>query len=278
MKEVRLIQKYQFYENSTQTPGAHFDLYQDMCKTHLGKAGRIMREDFSGTFLISSEWVKDHPENKSIALDIDPEPLRYGMKFHYEKLTPEQKSRLKVFRKSVMTTTAPKADLSLAGNFSFFIFKEWNQLVRYFKAVYSSLAENGILILEMAGGPGMIEKIKERRRHRKNGQHWYTYIWDQRSYDPITANGHYSIHFILPNGKKFENVFTYDWRMWTIPEVKKALAEAGFNESHVYWDVEDHSHLEQYKRVKTIENEHVWLNYLVGVKKEKRKRASRKVH
>ena len=36
--------------------------------------------------------------------------------------------------------------------------------------------------------------------------------------------------------KKNERVFTYDWRMWSIPELRDILFEVGFKKTHIYWE------------------------------------------
>ena len=33
--------------------------------------------------------------------------------------------------------------------------------------------------------------------------------------------------------------FTYDWRLWSLPETRDVLADAGFRKTIVYWEGED---------------------------------------
>src|SRR5690606_26776150 len=114
---------------------------------------------------------------------------------------PEQRRRVRIKRENVKSVTRPGSDIVAACNFSFFIFLRWRELVEYFTAVRKSLAKDGVFILEVAGGPGFIEESKERRRFRKpNGDPWFTYVWHQKKYDPISAEGLYAIHFELPGG------------------------------------------------------------------------------
>ena len=35
---------------------------------------------------------------------------------------------------------------------------------------------------------------------------------------------------------KLERAFTYDWRLWTLPEITETLLEAGFADVSVYWE------------------------------------------
>ena len=44
------------------------------------------------------------------------------------------------------------------------------------------------------------------------------------------------IHFSFPDGSKIKKAFTYDWRLWTLPEIRELLLEAGFQRATVYWE------------------------------------------
>ncbi len=50
----------------------------------------------------------------------------------------------------------------------------------------------------------------------------------------------FQIHFKDkgPNGRtrKHNNMFTYDWRMWSIQELRELMQETGFRKTHVYWE------------------------------------------
>ena len=47
------------------------------------------------------------------------------------------------------------------------------------------------------------------------------------------------IHFKFPDGSKIKKAFTYEWRLWSAPEIRELLAEAGFSKSTVYWEGDD---------------------------------------
>jgi len=36
-----------------------------------------------------------------------------------------------------------------------------------------------------------------------------------------------------------KKAFTYEWRLWTAPEILEVLAEAGFTKSKIYWEGSD---------------------------------------
>ncbi len=279
-KGMKSIEKYPMYENAVQTPDLHAQCFDELYQEIFDKKPKVLREDFCGTFQICMEWVKLDQDKVAYGLDLDPEPLHYGKKVHLKKLTAEQKKRVTPLKQNVITSTRPKADVCVACNFSFFIFKTQEELLRYFKKVYESLAPDSVFFLEMAGGAGMYEKTKERRRYQRNKKHWYTYIWDQKSFDPINHHGEYAIHFKLPNGKTWENAFTYDWRMWTMPEVRDLLAQAGFDDSYIYWDESDSDDPDVgiYSRRTKGDNDHAWITLVAGVKRGRKGRSQRSVN
>ena len=67
----------------------------------------------------------------------------------------------------------------------------------------------------------------------------FTYIWDQAEFEPVTSRIVCHIHFKFPDGSKIKRAFTYDWRLWTLPEFREILTEAGFAKVRVYWEGTD---------------------------------------
>ncbi|MEN9722784.1 MAG: hypothetical protein RJB38_770 [Pseudomonadota bacterium] len=264
---ARIPNKFHLYENSVQSPEAHVELLAQICSEMGRSDSRRMREDFCGTGMLSCQWVASHAENYAVGLDLDPEPLEYGLKNHARKLKPSQRKRLKMLRRNVLTTGPGKFDLIVAGNFSFFIFKQRAVLMEYFRKAKASLADGGVFTLEMAGGPGMIAAARERRTVPVPRVGKVIYTWHQRKFDPITHDAKYSIHFTLPNGKRLLHAFEYDWRLWTIPEVRDAMIEAGFKSTSVYWEKEDrHGRgTGEYERMDRGDNSHSWIAQVVGV-------------
>ncbi|MBI3544706.1 MAG: class I SAM-dependent methyltransferase, partial [Deltaproteobacteria bacterium] len=218
------------------------------------------------TFHFACEFVKRDPANTAEALDLDPEPLAYGLRKHYPKLKPEQRKRLAIHRRNVISVSKKKVDVIVANNFSFYIFQERAKLVEYFRAARKSLARNGMFILEMVGGPGFVEKNKEQRTIKHLGKPLFTYIWDQRSFNPVDRRALYSIHFRFPDGSIRKDVFTYDWRIWTIPEVRDALREAGFQDTAVFWETSHRGEATgEFVRSEKGSNDWTWLCYVSGL-------------
>ena len=282
-KKPKGISKYHLYERSVQSPKEHIDLVESMSQDLREKPARRLREDFCGTSLLSCEWIKRHPENRALGIDLDPEPVHYGRMHHVSRLTPSQRKRLRLVLADVRTPTTPKSDLIIVGNFSFFIFQERETLLQYFRSCLKSLAAQGLLILELAGGPGMITRSRERRTLTTRSGKKFLYFWDQKSFDPITRRAKYAIHFKIPPKESkvsskdskdskpkaqvidLKDAFTYDWRLWTIPELRDALADAGFQHSFVYWETSHKGEgTGEYTRSESGDNAFSWITYIVA--------------
>ena len=246
-------------------------LFDQAFRATRGRKALRLREDFCGTFRLSAEWVKQSKEHRALGLDIDPEPLHYGRRNHYRELRPSQRSRLSVRKQNVLMPTRQTSDVIAACNFSLYTFKSRELLLKYFKSCLKSLASDGVLILEMAGGPGMIAKMRERKTVRapqlRIPGKKFTYVWEQKDFDPITHDALYYIHFKLNDGRELKQAFEYDWRLWTIPEVRDILVEAGFSSSRVYWESEHKGvGTGEYVEAKRGDNAYSWIAYVVGVK------------
>ena len=265
---MKLPVPYELYELAVQSPDSHVELFSWIYQEIHERPARRLREDFCGTFQICCEWAKADRRNTSVGIDLDPDPICYGKETHWEKLSEDQQKRVEVKRGDVLTTRSAPADIVVACNFSYYIFKERKLLVRYFKSVLKALKSGGILILETGGGPGFIEKTKERKTVRRRGKPPYVYTWDQQSFDPVTHSARYAIHFRVKGQKAINNAFTYDWRIWSIPEVKECLLEAGFARSLVYWETEHRGRpTGEYAATEAGDNAYSWCSYLVGVKR-----------
>ncbi|TVQ78605.1 MAG: class I SAM-dependent methyltransferase [Bradymonadales bacterium] len=259
--------KYLLYEASVQEAADDAEILESLYRRLRKKKPQIFREDFCGTFKLSCEWVKRGPKHRALCLDIDSEPLAYGKKVHLQSLSAHARERIQVFRKNVMSLTQPKADLIAACNFSYWIFKDRQKLVQYFKKAYKSLASDGLFFLDSVGGTEMIEPHEDQENYRVKGMK-FTYIWRCDEFNPVKNEGHYSISFKLPRTREWKKAFEYDWRAWTIPELRECLREAGFRDSCVFWegDAKGGGGNGEFHITEKEENSAVWIAYVVGIK------------
>ena len=85
--------KYKLYENSVQDAPEDIILFDSIFKELLGYKPQSLREDFCGTHLLSCNWVKKSSKHTAVCHDIDHEPLEYGQKYHFSKLSIAQHYR-----------------------------------------------------------------------------------------------------------------------------------------------------------------------------------------
>ena len=58
-------------------------------------------------------------------------------------------------------------------------------------------------------------------------------------FDPASHRLLCRMHFVFPDGSRIRNAFVYDWRLWTLPELREALEDAGFRNLHILWETMD---------------------------------------
>lgn len=267
--QVRLtrskLDKYDLYENSVQAPLADIESVNRIYREQFKRLPLSLREDFCGTHWVCAEWVKQSEAHTALGLDLDPEPLEYGNEVHVSSLSPSEQKRCVTKLQNVMTVTSPR-DVIMACNFSYCIFKTRDELRKYFESARKSLTpKKGMLFLDLAGGPGFIEEIEEKKNLRSPKYGKFSYIWHQKSYDPIQAHGQYAIHYKVGD-QMFRDLFTYDWRVWTIPEIREVMQEAGFKKTLVYWDfAKDGAEEDDYRPAEVGENDHAYIAYIVAL-------------
>ena len=258
--------KYDLYLNAVQSPEGDVQFYRERYKEFFGapKKGLTLREDFCAGGAISCEWVKLHKDNTSCGLDLDDEPMSYGRANYIAKLKPDQQKRVALIKKNVLEKGLPKAHIAAATNFSYYIFRDRKTLTTYFKNVYSSVHSKGLFIVDMFGGTACTDASQDRIPIRSG----FTYYWEQKDFDPATNYANFGIHFRY-KGKLYKNVFTYEWRMWSIPEIKEIMLEAGFDDVAIYWEgsKRDGSGNGKFDRVTEGEACLSWIAYVIGIKK-----------
>ncbi|MEK6627779.1 MAG: class I SAM-dependent methyltransferase [Bdellovibrionota bacterium] len=255
--------KYELYNQAVQSAAEDVKFYNKIYKKiRKSKKPMILREDFCGAGAISCEWVKLDKRFKSCGLDLDREPMDYGRKHYISALNNDQQMRIALIKKDVLSPGLPVADIAIAVNFSYFFFKKREVLKRYFDNVYKSLNQEGLFVVDIFGGTQCTDAIEDKTKHKN-----FTYYWDQKNFDPVTNEAYFEIHFGY-KGKKYEGVFSYDWRMWSVPEIREIMLEVGFQDTRVYWEGNDKTGNGNgvFSVVKKGESCESWIAYVVGIK------------
>ncbi len=225
---------HELYEASVQNVENEIEFLQTTFKQLSGRTAYLFREDFCGTASAACQWVRQGPEYQAIGVDIDASVLEWGRVNRVGRLAAEDQARVKLMQSDVQTVETPKVDILAAFNFSYWIFEERAQMLNYMRRCYAALKDDGVLFMDMFGGPESFEETKEKTKH--DG---FTYIWHQAKFHPVTNHMQCYIHFKFPDGSKIKKAFSYSWRMYTAPELRDLLLEAGFSKATVYWEGED---------------------------------------
>ena len=230
---AELADRHVYYEDSVQCVESEIDFVDTTFLKLRKRLGASLREDFCGTMNTSCEWIQRRETNTAVSIDLDEEVLEWGKKNKIAKLDPKQSKRITVIKDNVLTANTKPVDIVLAMNFSYWILKDRKLTIEYFKTIRKTLVDDGIFFLDAYGGYEAFQELEEKTKHKN-----FTYIWDQNSYNPITGYAKNYIHFKFKDGSKMMKAFTYEWRVWTMPEILEMLTEADFKAT-VYWEQAD---------------------------------------
>ena len=225
---------HELYELSVQDADSECAIIDQVWNERRQRTATSIREDFCGTALTASAWVKLRKNNTATCVDNDAGVLNWAENRVKERLDESEAERISFVKADVITANTELVESVLAMNFSYYLFKKRSQLVAYFQSVHKALTDDGLFLLDAYGGSDSFLEMEEDR-----DLDGFTYIWDQHSYSPVTGNVTNHIHFVFPDGSRLDKAFTYNWRLWTLPEIQELLLEAGFSNVVVYWEGSD---------------------------------------
>jgi cyclopropane fatty-acyl-phospholipid synthase-like methyltransferase len=231
---AELADRHLLYEFSVQCAEAEIDFVDATFQALRGRNARLLREDFCGTASVSCEWVRRRRGNRAVGVDIDPRVLDWGRQHNVGALSAARRARIELLQADVLSVDTEAPDIVSAMNFSYWLFTGRACMLDYFRRVREALAPDGVFFLDAYGGYDSFRVIEEERDIDRRG--WqFKYVWEQEKYDPITGRLVCNIHFAFPDGSRLDRAFRYDWRLWTLPEIRELLQEAGFGRVLVYW-------------------------------------------
>ncbi|KAL9354118.1 hypothetical protein Peur_052088 [Populus x canadensis] len=319
--------KFLLYQQSVQSPKGDISYLQKFFLMYVG--GRLplhLQEDFCGTALLSTEWLRNDSRRTAVGVDLDLEALDWCIENNMDKVGADGYSRISLFHGNVLQPLEAKLvnfesqeiinnirskdckddsesnelqsavqvgsststddmymkrnvqlvprDIVCAFNYSCCCLHKRAELVLYFKHVLGVLSKKGgIFVMDLYGGTSSESKLRLQRRFPN-----FTYIWEQAEFDIIGRKTRISLHFHLQKQqRKLRHAFSYSWRLWSLPEIKDCLEEAGFQSVH-FWirqmpDTEANRRTEgfgagqdiKYEEVKTFEQADAWNAYIVAV-------------
>ena len=253
--------RHALYERSVQDVEADVETMARLYKRFRKRDAVVLREDFCGTAALSTEWVKAKAGRRAVGVDLHGPTLAWGRKHNIQTLDPEAQQRIELHQANVLDGIGPKADITCAMNFSYFIFKRRADLCAYFRVVRRGLKKDGLFMLDCWGGPEAM--MPDENRHHLGD---FIYRWEQARFDPLTHEMLCHIHFDFPDGSSIERAFSYDWRFWTVPELRDLLDEAGFTKVHALWEKTDAKGegTGAFYEPRRVENQEAWWTYLVA--------------
>jgi len=270
MKSPRVPRdRHAFYEVAVQGPEWDLDFLARAFEARNGREARTFREDFCSTAALATAWALRDRRNRAWAVDLDPEPLAWARR-HRLPFVREAAKRVTLVRGDVRRPRRPAVDVACALNFSYWAFHARADLLAYLRAARAGLVPGGVLVLNAFGGTRAERPLVERTRKAAcNGPDGtpvpaFTYVWEQARFNAVTRNLLAWIHFEPRAGARMPRAFVYDWRMWTLPELREAALEAGFRDFEVWsegWNAKRRTHTGVLHRRARLENDDCWIAY-----------------
>ena len=269
---ARSADKHRLYELSVQGPEEDSRFFARHFKRCTGRPMRRFREDFCGTAILSCHVVKNHRENHALGIDLDARTLGWGRVHNLSQLTEHQRDRVTLVKANVLDVRHPRSDVIVALNFSYCVFKTRPELLEYVQNAHRSLAEGGMFLVDAWGGSEtQVEQTEEREidvDEDDKDAPTFTYVWDQADFDPVSYSTTCKIHFEFEDGTRMKNAFVYEWRLWTLPELREIFEEAGFRDIHVLWEATDRETMEGngvFRKVARGDPDPAWIAYVAGL-------------
>lgn len=217
------VTRHALYELCAQSPARDANL---LAAIH-GGSPRTLGEDFCGTAALSRAWAALSSRHHAVAVDHDPEPLSHA----------HPAPRVELIRADIRRVRAP-ADLIAVLNYSIGEIHDRRSLVRYLRHARSRLRRRGCFVCDLYGGADSMLTGEIRSRVRGPRGESIDYTWEQRTADPLTGLVENAMHFVVrARGRpaaRFHDAFIYRWRLWSPPELREAMLDAGFARTQVF--------------------------------------------
>lgn len=218
--------RYELYERAAQDPDMQARFLRAL---HPAPEGTplTLGEDFCGAGALSRAWVARFGAHgaRAICVDHDEEPLA--------RLRADPSPAITIHHADVLKITDP-VDILAVLNFSICEWKSRADLVRYLRHARSRLRPRGLLVLDLYGGENAFVMGESDQQLRGPRDRPLRYVWEQRKADPLTGRVVNAMHFFPAGAPPMRDAFVYRWRLWAVPEMRDALADAGFTAVAAY--------------------------------------------
>lgn len=257
--------KLDLYQRSVNSPDTDVDFLTNTFEELRGRKVQHLREDFCGTAALAAEFLSRDEAHTAEGFDLDNEPIEWGKRRNFQT-KDGLLDRMQFHLADVRNPSNKRPDVTCAQNFSYWCFKTRKEMLDYFRGIHADLASDGMLVLDLYGGPESMTEMEEER----DIDGAFTYVWDQREYWPGTGTYKSAIHFRFRDGSEMENAFEYEWRFWHLTELRDVLYDAGFANVRPYFEGTDPDDEEagngEFEYGEDGENCEAWIGYLVALK------------
>lgn len=226
------MNRYDLYEAAVQAPARQVRFLEAI---H-GGSPRVLGEEFSGPASLGRAWVSRHERRRAVCVDVDPEPLAHARRL-LQELPPDAARRVDLREADVLEVDDP-ADVIATLNFCVCEWHTRQQCVDYLRHVRARLLPGGVFVADLLGGPEALT-VGAFEEEKTTPLGTFNYTWEQRRVNALTRRVESAIHFRLPSGEELRDAFHYDWRLWSIPELRDAMHDAGFATIEIYTNFAD---------------------------------------
>jgi hypothetical protein len=262
--------RHELYELSVQDPPSEVAFITRSYQKLRRRKPLTLREDFCGTAVFSLAWVKSDPKRTAVGVDLDRDTLHWGLEKRIRPAGEDVERRITLRNGNVLEPSGPQVEVAVGFNFSYWCFDTRESLRSYFEAARAGLLPGGVMYLDACGGTEIARpNVDEREVADETGVidgEPFTYVWDQVSYNPLTGDMECAIHFEFEDGSRMDRAFTYTWRLWTLPELRELLLEAGFTKVRIWSEIEDDDGdgTGEYDEIEALDNEGSWWVYITA--------------
>ena len=235
---------HELYELCVQSPDHMVPL---LIAIHAGSPA-ILAEDFAGTGALCRAWCAASPGRRAVAVDLDPAVLARAAAQAGVEVVPGDV-------RSASDPARHAGDIVFAGNFSIGYMHTRADLMAYMRHAADRLRPGGVLVIDTYGGESAFRLGSVERTHPVPAEAHppvpagsrIVYTWEQREADPLTGMVTDVLHFRLERGegrdreilREWPEAFVYPWRLWSVPELRDAMREAGLARTDVYATLPD---------------------------------------